>query len=506
MVGIFIYYKIKYDMANLEQQLEYWSGGFMDSIEQLKDTVAEYTDHLSQSPPDRITTVLEKPDFISQQVWDDLFIKTQLAFKQHKESCHNSMYYTEIEDGIYIGRLAGSALCYFAFRDRWNDREVADDHSLENKMTTYAENLKRQLYFDENERLETFAEVCQEYFGEENVWVGIPKNDPNMCVFQGYSTDNLSIIIRHNDFWVRDVTGVGMKVFGGFSRFKFDNGGQFIADIGFVATKKDALVEQYTGMSHPHVSASSIYQVMIKDICTGEASPINEAMSSLVDNYTNEELIYNLLLNYETLLSQEASGGVPYHYMRQTFLRKDQGNGPDAMQYPEIVEAVRNEDLDIVCNVKPNRISVDIPKRNISQYLSREGDSVQKFRCPKDDGQIYYKELRESTDYVAEEIGSFYFNEDEITVEILSHDPDHFDLSGMNENNPDWEPVSSGMPDDVEIQEAIGDIESIVNFRIIQENNVNKISHEEITEELIGLSEIGRRTNIENLPGITTAD
>lgn len=476
----------------MRNSLDFYSETYNDLIDQMEEVLSADFDHMQITTRRSEMEFTDPPDYIPDQCKEHLFIQSEYVFNQMK-SIGEQVLFLEI-DGVKIGTYVRYKGVFFAFE--------SDMEGTDTDITTIDERLDQARINEDwidSDKIRAFLSVAKDMYGEENVWVGIPKQDPNFCHVKIGRSSRVYVIIKHDPFWCCDDFDLRVKLHGGLSSHRFTTDGDINQDLKFTTTIKDR-VFAYIGMVHPHVPTVQDHgRVHFRNVCRGSGSPINTAIGAWVDSPCNEDMIYNYLLNFNNLLESESEQGVPHYRMRREILKISRTDGVSNMSYSQLIDAIIEEGIDLSVDVESSGLSIEIDTDSIVDYLSSESGAGERYYKLASENRLYKKEVINNGNSLTYRHGSMYFNGQEMPIEVVPHKPENFDLSGMSKDSDIWEVLESNYPKEKTLDKAERKISSIANYNLIEEGNVNKISHEEISEELLGLSEIQRDSNIDSI-------
>lgn len=476
-------------MEYKEDFIEYWKNDYIDILHEFKDFIEDDSVFIrGEIHPE--TIIEEKPDDIPQQIWDTLFASDSSKIKNYIELESNRFYTLSLENYSICISTRGIKFAIAVI----NPNTIDEREYLKSDVFEYWLDKVIGNNWIDNAQVHILFKIAKEMYGEQNVSL-IPQAclDP---IISGITSNYKGVIlIRHESFWCKDDFGVSILIEDGFTAILFDSDGQLSGSrpFKFTCSKRDPVYLHYR-LYHPHVQRSEQKkQMRFKEVCTGEDSPINMALSTWRAEI-NEDTAFNLLLNYQNLLSKEDEQGVPYQRMRE-LMKYTSNTSIPTISKREVIEAILDEVVSITVNKTDSKFKININQSSINNLITDEGNG-NSFLNTNDD-RIYTKQL-DKGDLTDKIYGSFIFNGDKIEVGIDQHDPLRFDFSGVNKDHPQWENASKRLPQESEIAEIETRLNTIVNYKLIDLYNVNKISHE-FEEELIGLNKVGRTANVDDL-------
>lgn len=431
--------------------------------------------------------VSEKPDFISDSLWNNLFIKDFPTISMYVDY---EIHYLEIER-VNVGIIyIDSSVLIFCFTK-------SADFNPGFTVSNVKESLLNKAKPTISKKFKMLCKVAIDIYGEDAVMAVIGSIDPDIASLQPPSY--ITILINHKSFWVKDDFGIQYKIGNGFTSVSVRDSGSIY--IKFLDISPDALT-QNDRWNHPHTKAVPYSHMTLKSVCKGSGSPLNMALGVFADN-PNEDNAYNLFFNYNNLIEQESEEGGPYFRLRRVVLKRSSQN-MSRMSFDELVTEVKHKNIDIAVSID-SLIQVHIDKDSLTRHLTTiNNDQESTYYCNKDK-TVYYKKLTSPIVTNFSKSGVIYFNGNKLDVKVQGHDPDRFNISGVGENSQ-WKQMSMLEPYSHDISELEDKLTYLFINSIIGNQQLKTFDYDENKKQLSGLITIGRNSDIEDILGIEQPD
>jgi len=489
-------------MLNPDDHVLYWTNTFHDLFSKWKTFIAENAEEVNKYKTRRSSVfnkiVTEKPDNISEDIWDNFFIKDASHLKAATNLLSRYFYGFKPEDSkVYYCCIRNFPSVCFLLSEAPSSVETISGSI----MVSAYRNSNFDIINQNVDKIRLAYNVLKAIYGDENVKLSYKKYDPYISTFAGLSVIKPCFFIRHKDFWCEDQYDLRCKISSGISAMRVNDNGKISGNPKFGVSYPDQLYHQ-VGYRHSHVPSNTYNDaISLGDICRGSGSPINTAKQVMYDQYTDEH-IFNFFFNYNNLLSKEDEQGTPHCRMRRYLLKSANSSEHSnrSMQFDDLKEGLRDGVIDVIVDVEDGGFSVKLDEDTISKYLEQNQSSGNTIRH-KSSGGVYKSEVNNfsSSPKVYYEVP---FNSQIIKVGICQHDPDIVDLSRIPESRH-WSTSLIEPPTPKTITAFNLKINSIANAKVISQYETKNIKSAEIIEELVGLRNLERNTNVEDF--ISTA-
>lgn len=481
-------------MDDQEDMMEFWAEKYPELLNGLREEHGDREMNVigRQAVLDTGEYVLDRHESISEEIWNAFFLKSKNNIEATIKRNNESIRISNIEEYLYIAQFSGvfSNLFFLVNIRGASTSYRTTEEVLEHKLVDFDE----RLCFS-SDKTKKFISVAKEVYGEDNVWFGLTYKDPELCIFNHIPKP--AVIVKHPDFWCESEYGMSIKIINGFSVFYINNSGGYNVGRGpqFACSSQDGLLAGY-GRTHPHTStrgSSSRKYIKPTNICQGDGGQIRAAHAAYVDEDENEDVIYNFFLVYNNLLRREDLEGGPFWSMKDALLpsRDTDSNGVGS---GELVSMVQQREVDIIVDVSEDKIITQISTDSLREAMANReaGDGIW-FQNLKH-RSFHKKELKD----IAEPpiiYGTFTFNGQEIEIGIIEHDPDRYDLLGIEHDDVIWKRSDSSMPSDRSLEVAENIINGRVTANLIKNYEHQEVEKEDIEEEIVGLTSIKRNSD-----------
>lgn len=470
---------------NVEETMSFWKETIPKEIENIFDLFKDF-ENFKETISSEINSnqiIKEKPDFISEIAWNNLFIKDYSYF-DHNHYCYGGVqiFYLKIEDINVCLVQSSDSYCFVLLSGTLSSSKNASVASITD--------LYRNKYsFQVNSKMKTlFKEACS-FYGEENVKLYNTYLDTTMGYYNIYFS-KIALLIRHRDFWVKDMFGIKFLIKEGFTCIQQD--GDIILPPRFIDLQTTNLGSEHH-FAHPHIpTIGEKYDFIFKDVCTGTGSPFNVAKNSFIDT-PNEETAFNYFINYDNLLSQESEEGVPHVRMRKWFLSSRRPSANDISK-SDFMQLIKEKNISFSVHIS-DKIDISISRNSITTYLNSLSEKNTTIFYNTFDNKEY--EFKNPSIYENVDITTIVFNGESINVKMEPFDSNRLDISEMK-NNHHWKPASKLFINSALIDKTEKELASLFMQLIINELTIKPFTYDK-SKELIGLTEVRRNSNVERI-------